>query len=108
MIGFPVFVVIKFQFKAVTPAAQGTNGAQGGIPLGPDAYIPVALPVDYHRADAVLLTFTGFDKAVPVVHHNVYGMYGGSVEQPLFIAHGAAGGYNPPGSATHKQKSQHK
>ena len=106
MIGLSVFILVKLQLEAVALAAHRADRTQRGISLRPDADVSVALAVDHHCAGAVFFTLTSLDKSIPVIHHNVHGMYEGGVEELVLIAHVPACGNNAERGSAHEQKTQ--
>ena len=64
------------------------------------------LAVNDHAARAVFLVLAGFDKSVPIVHHDFDGMHPGRIEQPVFIPSLLAGSLQAQGFAIHKKQRQ--
>ena len=75
MIALAVFVMVEFDFEAVTAAAEVGNRAEGGVALGADGDILVGFSVNDDRAGAVFLIGAGLYKTVPVVHDNIQSMH---------------------------------
>ena len=104
VIGRLAVIVVEFDFEAVPVVPISGHGAEGRVPLGPDAHVPAGFPVDDHRAGRILLVLAGVDKAVPIVHHDVHRMDPAGSKEPVFIAHGPGCRLEPQGLAVDKQQ----
>ncbi len=79
-------VMVELQLETVPVAVHGGNHAERSIALCPDADILIGFPVDYHGAGGIFLIFTGLQKSVPIVHHNLNGMDPAGIEQPRLVS----------------------
>ena len=86
MIAFALLILVKLDLEAVPAAVHVSHGAQGGVALCADARIFERFPVDHQIAGRILLALTGFDKAVPVVHHDIQRVHPRAVKNAVFIA----------------------
>ena len=67
-------IVVKLNFKAVSVVSIAGHLGQRGIALGPDGYVVIALVVDDHRAQFVLLVGTALQEPLPIIHNDVDGV----------------------------------
>ena len=67
-------IVVKLNFKAVSVVSIAGHLGQRGIALGPDGYVVIALVVDDHRAQFVLLVGTALQDPLPIIHNDVDGV----------------------------------
>ena len=106
VVALALVIMVKFQLEAVAVAAHLGHRGQRGVPLRPNANALIRLVVNDHCAQGVLLILTDFNKLLPVVHHNVDGMYLGRVKQLRLITHHPGGGLDAQGLAVHKQQGE--
>ena len=107
MIAFSAVVMVKFDFEAVSAVAVACYLCERGVALCTNGDVFVRFVVNHHRARCVFFTRAGADKTVPVVHYNIYCVYGGGVKQARFISHNAFSLNNTEAFPMHKQHGQY-
>ena len=103
-----VVKMIELQFEAVALAAGGPHGRKRRVALCANSGVGVLGSVHHHGAGGVFFVFAAFQKAVPVVHHNVDLMHVGRIEQRFFIFHSFAQHRKAEGPRTHEQDGENK
>ena len=106
VIVLPVFILVEFDFEAVSLGTHVSHRRKGGVSLAADRHVFHRFVVDHHAACAVGLAFAGLDEGVPVVDHDINAVDSGGIKQRFLITHGTCGRLESQGLPVHEKEGQ--